>query len=253
MWQYGPIRLTATPVSAANAFATSENMSFVALTTYAARIAPALALIALLLLLWKSFVLVENQKPPPQEDKPPNASFWQCLLAAYLILLHIITASIPLRAFYALGRVISKTEEKAQDLSPFQSMPMQSLLTFAIIIPAYKEAVDTLSETLDVLASHPHAQACYDVRLPLPIIKNDFWPRLTQQRFTWRSRNGKRVRGQRPSTYGIFSEMAFIRCMLPYIRKSQAKRLEKVATRAGQRNRSSRTTISRLKTDPMSS
>lgn len=195
MWRYGLVRHTATPASAADAFAAPENMSFVAPATYAARIAPALALIALLLLLWKSLAsLVESQRLPPEEDKPPNASFWQCLLAAYLILLHIITASIPLRAFRALGYVISKTEEKARDLSPLQSLPMQSLLIFAIIIPAYKETVDTLGETLGILASHPHAQACYDVRLLLPIINNDFWPRLTPQRFTWRLRSGKRVR-----------------------------------------------------------
>lgn len=33
----------------------------------------------------------------------------------------------------------------------------------AIIIPNYKEEVDTLRETLDVLASHPQARDCYDV------------------------------------------------------------------------------------------
>ncbi|KXJ95445.1 glycosyl transferase family group 2-domain-containing protein [Microdochium bolleyi] len=35
----------------------------------------------------------------------------------------------------------------------------------AIIIPNYKEEVDTLRETLDVLASHPQARDCYDVYL----------------------------------------------------------------------------------------
>lgn len=34
----------------------------------------------------------------------------------------------------------------------------------AIVIPNYKEEVDTLAETLDVLASHPQARECYDVR-----------------------------------------------------------------------------------------
>lgn len=33
----------------------------------------------------------------------------------------------------------------------------------AIIIPNYKEEVDSLRETLDVLACHPQAQYCYDV------------------------------------------------------------------------------------------
>ncbi len=33
----------------------------------------------------------------------------------------------------------------------------------AIVIPNYKEEMDTLRETLDVLASHPQARNCYDV------------------------------------------------------------------------------------------
>jgi hypothetical protein len=36
----------------------------------------------------------------------------------------------------------------------------------AIIIPNYKEEMDTLRETLDVLASHPQARETYDVSLP---------------------------------------------------------------------------------------
>lgn len=38
----------------------------------------------------------------------------------------------------------------------------------AIVIPNYKEEVDTLRETLDVLASHSHARFTYDVRLICP-------------------------------------------------------------------------------------
>ncbi|EJT72757.1 hypothetical protein GGTG_09614 [Gaeumannomyces tritici R3-111a-1] len=37
----------------------------------------------------------------------------------------------------------------------------------AIIIPNYKEEVDTLRETLEVLASHPQARNCYDVYLAM--------------------------------------------------------------------------------------
>ena len=33
----------------------------------------------------------------------------------------------------------------------------------AIVLPNYKEEMDTLRETLDVLASHPQARNCYDV------------------------------------------------------------------------------------------
>ncbi|KAH6608749.1 hypothetical protein Trco_002095 [Trichoderma cornu-damae] len=39
----------------------------------------------------------------------------------------------------------------------------------AIVIPNYKEEMDTLRETLDVLASHPQAQSCYDVYLGMEL------------------------------------------------------------------------------------
>ncbi|OTB02130.1 hypothetical protein M426DRAFT_206238 [Hypoxylon sp. CI-4A] len=37
----------------------------------------------------------------------------------------------------------------------------------AIVIPNYKEEVDSLRETLDVLASHPQARDCYDIYLAM--------------------------------------------------------------------------------------
>lgn len=42
----------------------------------------------------------------------------------------------------------------------------QDKVIHAIIIPNYKEDVDGLRETLDVLASHPQARVCYDVSAP---------------------------------------------------------------------------------------
>lgn len=43
----------------------------------------------------------------------------------------------------------------------------QGRVVHAIIIPNYKEEMDTLRETLDVLASHPMARSSYDVRVSL--------------------------------------------------------------------------------------
>jgi hypothetical protein len=45
---------------------------------------------------------------------------------------------------------------------------LQDPVIHAIVIPNYKEEVDTLRETLDVLASHPQAQSCYDVSRKKP-------------------------------------------------------------------------------------
>lgn len=46
-----------------------------------------------------------------------------------------------------------------------------SPIIHAIVIPNYKEEMDTLRETLDVLASHPQAQSCYDVSRDNPGLK----------------------------------------------------------------------------------
>jgi hypothetical protein len=42
----------------------------------------------------------------------------------------------------------------------------QDKVIHAIIVPNYKEDVDGLRETLDVLASHPQARMSYDVSIP---------------------------------------------------------------------------------------
>jgi hypothetical protein len=44
--------------------------------------------------------------------------------------------------------------EKAED---------EDLVLHAIILPNYKEDMDTLKETLEVLASHPQAKSSYEV------------------------------------------------------------------------------------------
>ncbi|CAK7219613.1 hypothetical protein SCUCBS95973_003874 [Sporothrix curviconia] len=49
----------------------------------------------------------------------------------------------------------------------------QDQVIHAIIIPNYKEEVDSLRETLDVLASHPHARGSYDVYLAMEQREND--------------------------------------------------------------------------------
>jgi len=50
------------------------------------------------------------------------------------------------------------TSEKAED---------EDLVLHAIILPNYKEDMETLKETLEVLASHPQAKSSYEVRRAL--------------------------------------------------------------------------------------
>lgn len=57
---------------------------------------------------------------------------------------------------------VSDTEAELSDIEDLDS----PTIIHAIVIPNYKEELDILRETLDVLASHPQAAACYDVSHP---------------------------------------------------------------------------------------
>lgn len=67
----------------------------------------------------------------------------------------------------------SSTSSEAGDLEHEQFADGDSAsidtIVHAIIIPNYKEEVDSLRETLDVLASHPQARHSYDVSCFLPL------------------------------------------------------------------------------------
>lgn len=133
---------------------------------YLTRIVPALALTGLLLLLWKSFQPLTRSSSEATKDTSDrhNELLWQCLLGLHIVALHIATALIPLRAFRTLGHIGSKMRETAAQLGSTQASPPSAALRFAIIMPSYMESVETLRTTLDVLASHAKARACYDVR-----------------------------------------------------------------------------------------
>ncbi|KAI6848743.1 hypothetical protein KC366_g10174 [Hortaea werneckii] len=77
---------------------------------------------------------------------------WQWILAAYMVLLHIISVLFTARAFQAIGyvhRKICETSTHYGNPDKFARSP-----EFAIIIPAYKEEPETLHLTLAILASH---------------------------------------------------------------------------------------------------
>lgn len=68
------------------------------------------------------------------------------------------------------GSVLSSaTSSEAGDLEPEQYTDVDSTaidnIVHVVVIPNYKEEVDTLRETLDVLASHPQARHSYDVSI----------------------------------------------------------------------------------------
>jgi hypothetical protein len=141
---------------------------------------------------------------------PEGAGIWTVIFAYYCLIVHITTASFPIRACYSLfdltrsmkkaartkalrdikvsprrrGSSTSLSSSETLTSSRDQSMPSStsgsdagdneldaytdgeldySHVVHAIIIPNYKEEVDGLRETLEVLASHPMAHYQYDV------------------------------------------------------------------------------------------
>lgn len=61
---------------------------------------------------------------------------------------------------------LSDTEAELSDIGDLDS----PAIIHAIVIPNYKEELDILRETLDVLASHPQAAACYDASVLLILV-----------------------------------------------------------------------------------
>lgn len=55
------------------------------------------------------------------------------------------------------------TDSESELFTDGKDNAQSSPIIHAIVIPNYKEEMETLRETLDVLASHPQAHSCYDV------------------------------------------------------------------------------------------
>lgn len=95
-----------------------------------------------------------------------------------------VTGSKKLRSFRTERKLSSSSLSSAETLTPGSSSTSSDTEDFeagyyadiesdqlrpihAVLIPNYKEDVDVLRETLDVLASHPRARRQYDVSWPL--------------------------------------------------------------------------------------
>lgn len=52
---------------------------------------------------------------------------------------------------------------ETETYTDYTGTPSPGPIVHAVVIPNYKEEVDSLKETLEVLASHPQAQSSYDV------------------------------------------------------------------------------------------
>jgi hypothetical protein len=144
------------------------------IAVYLSRIIPFLSLLGVCIVLFVSFA-VEPYRQNIREEEHGKSTTIQLVLSAYTIFLHVLSVLFPARVCWSIGDVIKKMEESAaltkwpkkrqtQAVKNGQGTTSYPTPTFVIIIPAYKEEMATLEETLMVLGSHVQARHSYHVR-----------------------------------------------------------------------------------------
>lgn len=151
---------------------------------WATRCIPGLSVLALLVLIESALQIFQTTfiglTYPTGLIKRANPVVAQFLFSTYTIWLHVLALLFPIRlcravwsatsaiqkAQYESGNFLSIKEKDNDGGSPkLRSKGIEEGdIVHAIIIPIYKEEVETLEDTLNVLASHPAAREMYDVR-----------------------------------------------------------------------------------------
>ncbi|KAL4819835.1 glycosyl transferase family group 2-domain-containing protein [Aspergillus spinulosporus] len=159
------------------------------------RCLPGFSILALLVLLLSASDAIPGLWRDPAKDRPdgPVLNLAQKIFILYSILVHLNTLLFTGRLSWALSYAFAQTSRmlKRRDHSlggawkrsgPLedpsstaldQESPRVSVsevaeeVTQAIIIPNYNEDIDTLRETLDVLAGHPRARSQYEIYLAM--------------------------------------------------------------------------------------
>ncbi|KAL3435489.1 glycosyl transferase family group 2-domain-containing protein [Aspergillus tetrazonus] len=162
---------------------------------WATRCLPGFSILALLVLLLGASDAVPGPWRDPTKGKSdsPELNLAQKIFILYSILVHLNTLLFTGRLSWALSYAFAETSKvlKRRDHSlsgawkqsgslddPFSTAmnkksPRVSVaevaeeVTHAIIIPNYNEDIDTLRETLNVLARHPRARSQYEIYLAM--------------------------------------------------------------------------------------
>jgi hypothetical protein len=104
-----------------------------------------------------------------------DATISQLILSVYTVLLHILSIVFPIRVCWSLRDVVKRMSASAAADDSSTPLLKKKMVAadgrepetpsplFAIILPAYKEEVSTLEETLRILASHSLARQSYHV------------------------------------------------------------------------------------------
>ncbi|KAF2173915.1 hypothetical protein M409DRAFT_62133 [Zasmidium cellare ATCC 36951] len=107
-----------------------------------------------------------------------EATIPQLILSVYTVFLHILSIVFPIRVCWAMKDVLKNVREAGNDMPSGRRPRVQSINKekddkrlpvplFVIILPAYKEEMATLEETLRVMASHLQARTSYHVYLAM--------------------------------------------------------------------------------------
>ncbi|KAF2862273.1 hypothetical protein K470DRAFT_256236 [Piedraia hortae CBS 480.64] len=92
---------------------------------------------------------------------PNDARISQLVLTAYVLILHAFALAFSLRLCWALESVLRLTTIEPDEEGGYEEP------VFVIILPSYQESIETLANTLSVLASHPLAKRCYHIYLAM--------------------------------------------------------------------------------------
>nr|POF14946.1 hypothetical protein CFP56_71893 [Quercus suber] len=141
------------------------------------RCIPALSVLLLSYLLILSLVVAPYGKGE-RGKHDGSATIPQIILSIYLVFLYIMSIAFTARVCYAIGHVSKNLKESSRITDKPQGYSVQPIKTengttaipaplFVVILPAYKEEMETLEETLRVLGSHTQAHDCYHVYLAM--------------------------------------------------------------------------------------
>lgn len=105
---------------------------------------------------------------------PQQLTFSEGFFIIYTIFLHAVISAIPLRTFrgarlatqeiQAALRASQQESDQSENPQGGSYLSSSSELVHVSIIPSYKESIETLQDTLRILASHRLAKSTYDVR-----------------------------------------------------------------------------------------
>lgn len=137
---------------------------------YVTRIVPALTVLSFLILAF----ICAPAGGPQRGGSYGEATGTQLVFGAYVVFLHLLSILFPARVVWAIGDVTQRIKEAADDKDYVKRQGCQIVKKCAksmalpaplmvIVLPAYKEEMATLEETLSVLASHIQARSTYHV------------------------------------------------------------------------------------------